>query len=142
MFIEKFGDFVMDGDTIKCVVDGFECVATLHRDDDAGDPSERDEGFFPEIEDYEDSAEFHAEYERMTEIYLAWERDEWHFYGVAVTVYKAGILLTHKYHHAIWGIEGNYPGSDNGYLSDVINEHGLLDDALDAARAKIKELGA
>jgi len=48
--------------------------------------------------------------------------------------------LTHQYGHALWGIEGNYPGADNSYLRCVANE--LLPEALDDARAKLEQLAA
>jgi hypothetical protein len=68
----------------------------------------------------------------------AWCDDEWHYYGVAVTVERADVELVGQYDHALWGIEGNYPGSDNSYLQEVANE--LLGDALASARAKLTEL--
>lgn len=68
----------------------------------------------------------------------AWCRDEWSYCGVAVTIERAGIRLTGKYDHALWGVEYNYPESDNSYLLEIANE--LLPDALNAAKAKVKEL--
>jgi hypothetical protein len=66
----------------------------------------------------------------------AWCDDEWHYVGVTVTVEKAGVRLNGQYENALWGME-----SDAGdYLREVANE--LLDDALDAARAKLAELCA
>src|SRR4051812_45865317 len=44
------------------------------------------------------------------EVLKAWCNDEWWYVGVAVTVAKAGIPLTGKYDHALWGVEANYPG--------------------------------
>jgi hypothetical protein len=70
----------------------------------------------------------------------AWCDDEWTWCGVAVTVSMAGVDLTDEYDHALWGIECNVPGSDNSYLVEVANE--LLDDALDAAKAKLAELAS
>jgi hypothetical protein len=78
--------------------------------------------------------------ERDFAVLKAWCDDEWHYYGVAVTVSKNGIDLVGEYDHACWGIEGNYPGSDNSYFAEVANEH--LGEALDAARAKLRELCA
>ncbi len=68
----------------------------------------------------------------------AWCDDEWRYYGVAVTVSKAGVNLTGRYEHACWGIEGNYPGGDNSYFVEVANEQ--LDEAIEAARAKLAAL--
>jgi len=35
---------------------------------------------------------------------------------------------------SLWGIEANYPDSDNAYLTEVAN--GLLPEALEAAKAE------
>ena len=43
--------------------------------------------------------------------------------------------LTGDFDHALWGIEGNYPGADNSYFREVANEN--LHDALADAKAKI-----
>ena len=39
---------------------------------------------------------------------------------------------------SLWGVEANYPGSDNAYLTEVANE--LLPEALDVARAVLARL--
>lgn len=70
----------------------------------------------------------------------AWCNDEWSYCGVAVTVSRNDVQLTGDYNHALWGIERNYPGSDNSYLRDVANEY--ASQALDAARIKLAELVA
>jgi hypothetical protein len=70
----------------------------------------------------------------------AWRNDEWFYVGVAVTVSKADIMLTGKYDHALWGVECNYPHTDNSYLLEVAN--GTLPEALDDARAKLALLCA
>ena len=41
---------------------------------------------------------------------------------------------------SLWGIEANYPGSDNAYLSEIAGE--LLPDALAAGRAALTRLMA
>ena len=76
--------------------------------------------------------------ERDFEVLKAWCDDQWHYVGVAVTVSRKGVTLTHKWNHALWGIEGNYPDSNNEYLTEVANE--LLDDALDDARKTMAKL--
>jgi hypothetical protein len=68
----------------------------------------------------------------------AWCDDEWWYCGIAVTVECEGVELTDTYDHALWSIECNYPNSKNKYLAEVANE--LLDDAIDAAKAKLAEL--
>lgn len=113
MFTKDFDSYVVIGEHIDCEVDGFMVRATLHFDSDTVAPDD-----CPERD--------------------AWLKDDWHYYGVVLTVRKCGVTLTEKYHHALWGIEGNYPGGDNSYFRMVANE--LLPEALEAARKKIQEL--
>lgn len=68
----------------------------------------------------------------------AWCADEWWYVGVAVTVAKNGIALTGEFEHALWGVEANYPGSDNSYLAEVAEQH--VDEAIAAARATLAGL--
>jgi hypothetical protein len=68
----------------------------------------------------------------------AWCNDEWHYVGVSVTVSRNDVQLIGDYEHALWGIDANYPGSDNSYLRDVANEY--AEEALEAARVKLAEL--
>jgi len=78
--------------------------------------------------------------ERDFTVLKAWCDDQWHYYGVAVTVAKNDVQLTGQYAHAVWGVEGNYPGSDNDYLREVANE--LAEEALQAAEAQLEKLCA
>ena len=50
------------------------------------------------------------------EILKAWANDEWRYVGVVLQVSRAGIVLD-EHAASLWGIEANYPGSDNSYLS-------------------------
>lgn len=72
------------------------------------------------------------------EVLNAWCNDQWHWCGVCVTVSKNDVQLVEKYDCALWGIEANYPGSDNSYLLDVANEY--AGDALEKAKAKLASL--
>ncbi len=78
--------------------------------------------------------------EQDYEALRAWCNDEWRYVGVAVRVSKGDVDLTGKYHNALWGIEANYPDSDNAYLAEVAND--LVGDALTEARAAIASLTA
>jgi len=67
----------------------------------------------------------------------AWAADEWFWCGVVLSVSRNGVMLdTHA--AGLWGIDCNYPNSDNAYLREVAND--LLSEAIEAgetARAKI-----
>lgn len=69
----------------------------------------------------------------------AWCNDEWSYCGIVLSVAKSGVTLD-EHAASLWGIERNYPGSDNAYLTEVANE--LLDEALDAAKKTLAKLRA
>ena len=145
MFTKGFGKYAYPGDTITCTVDGFDCTATLYFDDCGDTPEERDDGFWPSLDPK--SAGYIGPKSKSTlarhmakakAVMQAWENNEWWYVGVAVTISKNDVPLTGKYDHACWGVDCNYPGSDNSYLMDVANED--LHEALKAAKAKLAEL--
>ena len=151
MFTKEFDNYVCEGDSITCTVDGLDCRATLYYDDDTTPPDKRQDGFWPSLDPNSDG--YIGAKSRRTlvrhmahakEVMDTWRKDEWHYFGVAVTVSKNGVDLTGEYDHALWGIEGNYPqlykrrGNPNRYLRQVANEY--LSEALDAAKAKLELL--
>lgn len=144
-FTKTFQDYVCEGDSISCDVEGFTCTARLYRDDSGDKPDDRDMGFWPSLDPKsagyvgpKSADEFATIYAEAESIMQAWLKDEWHYYGIAVTVEREGVQLVDKYAHALWGIEGNYPGSDNDYFREVAND--LLPEALADAKAKITKL--
>ena len=69
----------------------------------------------------------------------AWRKDEWFYCGIVLAIECEGVELE-PHAASLWGIEANYPGSDNAYLSEVADE--LLLEALAAGRAALKRLMA
>ena len=144
MFTEGFDKMVLDHERIRCVVDGFECVAWTERDDDGRGPAARMDHFWPSLDPLDpgyigvvSTEEWGRLYDRANAVMRGWENDEWDYCAVVVEVRKAGVTLTERYDHALWGIERNYPGGDgNAYLADVANN--LLPDALEAARKRLR----
>lgn len=70
----------------------------------------------------------------------AWCDDEWSYVGVVISVSRNGVLLD-DHAASLWGIECNYPFSDNSHLTEVANE--LIPEALasaKAARARMLEI--
>ena len=54
------------------------------------------------------------------DVLRAWCNDEWTYCGIVLTVTDPnGAEIADE---SLWGIEMNYPGSDNAYLLDVANE--------------------
>ncbi|MBN9347491.1 MAG: hypothetical protein J0I48_15060 [Devosia sp.] len=147
MFSKGFGRYVVEGDAIACEVDGFTVTATLYRDDCGDRPDERQDGFWPSLDPQsagyigpKSKRTLARHWAKAKRVMDAWLADEWHYYGVSLTVEREDVKLVHRYEVALWGIEGNYPDDDNAYLGEVANE--LLDEALGMARERISRLCA
>ena len=141
-FTQKFDDFVCLGDTIICIVDGFTVTARIRHDEMPDAPDERQDGFWPSL--YKDDAGFigsgngfrdrFAKAQAKAEaVMAAWKNDEWFYCGVILSVAIDGLTLD-RFAASLWGIEANYPDSDNAYLTEVANE--LLSEAIEAAKAE------
>ena len=118
-FSSKFDRFVCAGDTITADVDGFTVTASIVHDE-----STRPDDF-----------DCYADH-----IVQAWRDDEWFYVGICLQVSRAGVDLTGPYGAALWGLEANFPGSDNAYLSEIAEE--LLGEASADARAAMTRLAA
>lgn len=115
------------GDTISVEVEGFTVTARLEHDPDT------------RPEDPEGGGRYKA---RMRKALESWQRDEWHYVGVALSVSRSGVVLD-DYAASLWGIDMNYPrkgGVDNSYLTEVAND--LLEEALRSGRAVLDQLCA
>lgn len=141
------------GDRIHCTGPiGLMAVATLYRDEQhqpsngmpgnphIGAPDKTDEGFWPskdpEAPGYVPPDRYREEKAKAEKVLRAWKAGEWLYCGVAVQLFRNGAPITGKYAHALWSVECNYPGTDNGYLRDVANE--LLGGALSAVAEQAK----
>ena len=143
-FSQRFDEFVCEGDSITCEVDGYTITARIIHDETPDAPDERQDGFWPSLypndagfigagngwRDRFDKAQAKAE-----RVMTAWKNDEWYYCGVILSVAIDGITLD-DHAASLWGIEANYPDSDNAYLSEVAGE--LLPEALKAAKAERK----
>ena len=143
-FTQKFDSYVCIGDTIICTVEGYTVTARISHDETPDAPDERQDGFWPSF--YPNDAGFigagngwrdrfakaQAKAERVM---AAWKNDEWYYCGVILSVAIDGLTLD-RFAASLWGIEANYPDSDNAYLTEVANE--LLSEALEAAKAERK----
>ena len=147
-FRERFDRYVCEGDSIDCEIDGFRVTARIVRDDCPDAPDKRQDGFWPSLYINDPGfigpgnnfrarlAKAQAEAEAVME---AWRKDEWFYCGVVLTIECEGVELE-SHAASIWGMEANYPGSDNAYLSEVAGE--LLPEALAAGRAALTRLMA
>ena len=147
-FTERFDTFVCEGDCIACEQDGFRIVARIVRDDSPDGPDQRQDGFWPSL--YKDAPGFigpgpnhrqrFAEAQTNAEAVMdAWRRGDWFYCGIVLSVSLDGVILDE---HAIslWGVETNYPGSDNANLTDVADN--LLPDAIVIGRRAAQRLCA
>lgn len=139
-FTETFQPFVCVGDSITCEQDGFTFTARIERDDTPDAPDERQDGFWPSL--YKDDAgfigagngfrdRFAKAQARAEAVMTAWKNDEWFYCGIVVTV-TCDIVTLYPHAASLWGVEANYPDSDNSYLNEVAND--LIPEALRAAK--------
>jgi len=147
MFAKGFDKYACHGDSITCTVDGFDVTARIYHDDHADAPAEMSDGFWPSLDPksagyigHRSKGTLARHMAKARAVMDAWKNDEWFYCGIVLTVHKAGIPVVEKYHVALWGIECNYPGSDNSYLTEVAND--LLGEALDLAKANVSKLCA
>ena len=103
--MQKFDNYIVIGDYVEYT------------------PTENNpRGFVIRATIMEDTDSSPFDYDCYTEEQIKqWENDEWFFYGIVLSVYKAGVCLTNNA-ASLWGIECNLPGTSNDYLLDVIKE--------------------
>jgi hypothetical protein len=139
-FSERFDRFVCDGDRIQCEAEGFEVVARIVRDDCPDAPDECQDGFWPS--EYIGHPGFigpgknwrqrlAAAQTKAETVMSAWRNDEWFYCGIVLSVSLDGVMLDESA-ASLWGVEANYPDTDNSYLAEVANE--LLPDAVETGR--------
>lgn len=145
-FTECFSPYVCAGDTIACDTGGFRIVARIAHDPCPDAPDKRQDGFWPSLikdapgfigpgPNFRDRfAKAKAEADAVME---AWRKDEWFYCGIVLSVFVGEVELAPNA-ATLWGVETNYPGTDNAYLTDIANE--LLPDALAAAREAAEHL--
>lgn len=145
-FEPGFLSFVCEGDSIVCEVSGFEINARVVRDDCPDPPDQRQDGFWPSL--YTNDPGFigpgngfrqrFAEAQAKAEAVMAgWRKGEWFYCGIVLTVSLEGVEIAPQ-SASLWGIEANYPGADNSYLTDVANT--LLPEAIASAREALARL--
>ena len=131
MFTEKFDDYVCTTDTIKTEVDGFVVRASIEHDDCRHIDDDDCHNVDQSVTGCDDEQQ-----EKILEAREAWVNDEWFYCSVVLSVFKNGVCLSDN--TSLWGIEVNYPGSDNTYLTEVAND--LLPEALAEAKEVLKAL--
>jgi len=146
-FTQRFQPFVCAGDSITCEAGPFTVLAQIVPDDCPDAPDQRQDGFWPSL--YKDAPGFigpgpnhrqrFAEAQAKAEAVMdGWRKGDWFYCGIVLSVSLEDVDLAAQV--SLWGIEANYPDTDNSHLSDVANE--LLPEAIAAAREKLAILAA
>jgi hypothetical protein len=132
MFETKFDSYVCEGDKIRCIVEGIEFTATIERDTDSHIDDDDAHNTDQSVTGCDD--------EQQSELLDArdqWLRDQWFYCGVVISGRKNGVEIGDNL-ASLWGIECNYPGSNNEYLTEVANE--LLGEAIVEAKRRIADM--
>lgn len=111
-----FNSYAMAGDFIEWEAEGYTIKATLHEDT---------------CTHVSDSECYSREDIRR------WLKDEWFHVGVVLSVSYNGVKLE-DHAASLWGIECNFPGGTNAYLSECALD--MQEEALDQAKIKHKQM--
>ncbi|OZB12558.1 MAG: hypothetical protein B7X53_17900 [Hyphomonas sp. 34-62-18] len=148
MFTERFASFVCPGDVITCEIEGFTVSARIIPDDCPDPPDQRQDGFWPSL--YKDApgfigpgnnfrARFAKAQAEAEAIMAGWRKGEWFYCGIVLSVSLDGVELA-PHAASLFGLEANYPETDNSYLTEVAGN--LIPEALAAAREVLARLTA
>ena len=147
-FAQGFQSYVCPGDVISCEAGPFTVLAQVVPDDCLDAPDQRQDGFWPSL--YIDAPGFigpgsnhrqrFAEAQAKAEAIMeSWRKGGWFYCGIVLSVSLEGVVLA-SHAASLWGIEANYPGTDNSYLTEVASE--LLPEAVAIARETLVRLAA
>jgi hypothetical protein len=146
MFAQGFQSYVCPGDVISCEDGPFTVLAQVVADDCLDAPDQRQDGFWPSLSmdapgfigpgpnHRQRFAEAQAKAEAVME---GWRKGDWFYCGIVLSVSLEGVVLA-SHAASLWGIEANYPGTDNSYLTEVANE--LLPESIAVAREALARL--
>lgn len=136
------GQNVRAGASIHCEVNGITYTATIRRDEVSGAPEDNYEGFWPSLDRSAPgwigdtpAKSFEQQHDECREVMARYRAGKMVYCGVVITARKGGVALLEEFAHALWGVDINWPSSDNAYLVQVANE--LLDSAKIAAEESL-----
>ena len=131
-FDQSFNNYVCEGDTITAEIDGFVITARIEHDHDQCIYDDDCHSTDQSVTGCNDE-----QFKKLLAARDAWFNNEWFYCGVVLSISKNGIELDNTA-ASLWGIECNYPESDNSYLTRIASD--LLDEALQAGRDILKKL--
>ena len=130
-FTSRFPLTAEPGDYIETAPEASGIVfrATIVTDETDSPPDEHQEGFWPSLDpdnagyigDGKTFADLAQAYARAEDVMEDYKLGKWGYVGVVVSSRPDGRGAS------LWGVDCNYPGSDNSYLLEVANN--LLPDA-------------
>ena len=115
-FKEKYDKYVCDGDSISLDLGTVQIKATVQRDIDHGIDDDDWHNVDQSVTGCNDEQQ-----EKLIAARQSWFNDEWFYCGVVLSAWSDDICID-GHVASLWGIECNYPGGDNDYLSEVANE--------------------
>lgn len=118
MSAKKFHSHVVLGDSITIEKDGRTYVAHIEFDADTNIDDTDSHNVDQSVTGCTDKQQ-----EKVLAAREAWLNGEWRYFGVVVelTCETCGQTVG-DINASLWGIEGNYPGDDNAYLTEVAND--------------------
>jgi hypothetical protein len=133
-FTEQFDTYAIAGDHISVEASGFTITATIIYDQDARIDDDDTHNTDPSVTGCNKKQQ-----KRLLAARKAWFNDEWFYCGIVLEVSKGDVTFC-EHAASLWGIECNYPGTDNSYLTEVANE--LLPEAIEAAEIALAKMMA
>ena len=131
-FEKGFDSYVCEGDTIATKIDGITYEARIVRDEESNIDDDDSHNIDQSVTGCTDEQQA-----KLLAARAAWFNDKWFYCGIVISAKKVGIVIG-KHLESLWGIDANYPGSDNSYLLEVANE--LLPEAIKEATNRVANM--
>lgn len=140
---KKFSSYVCPGDYVETHKGPFTLRATVLRDIDSHIDDDDCHNQDQSVTGADDKT-----FARILQARKAWENGEWFYCGLIVSVWLDGEEIEDNV-DSLWGLEANYPESDNSHLSDVADDlfdgvdvEAIRDEQIAKHQARIAALSA
>jgi len=131
-FKAGFDKYACTGDTITGTLNGYDLTARIEYDQDISIDDDDTHNINQAVTGCDDEQQ-----EKLLEARGAYARGDWFYCGIVIAASRNGVLID-DHAASLWGIECNYPGSDNSYLLEGANEMaGEAVEQADKERARI-----
>lgn len=134
-FTQKFDQYACEGDTISITIGGVVYTARIENDDchsiDDDDWHNEDQS----VTGCDDE-----QFAKLLEARKAYFRGEWYYCGIIISATLEGSSIFQYDLDSIWGIEVNYPNSNNDYLTEVAND--MLPTAIKVCETELAKIRA